>query len=90
MERRVVVDLKSIWSPRGERQASLDCIPQYVRTALVKAGEGDNTVVLTGTGPIWLYLIIAAALREKVGKLIYNSPVTGDVVILDNRAHDVI
>lgn len=48
-----------------------------------RAGEG-NEVVLTGAGPVWLYLKIAHALHGKARRLIYRSPVTGDVVIFDH------
>ncbi|MGH8007324.1 MAG: CRISPR-associated protein Csx3, partial [Candidatus Binatia bacterium] len=41
-------------------------------------------VVLTGAGPVWLYLKIAHALHGKAKKLIYRSPVTDDVVIFDH------
>ena len=47
------------------------------------AGEG-NEVMLTGPAPVWLYLTIAHALHGKAKKLIYRSPVTGDVVIFDH------
>lgn len=47
------------------------------------AGNG-NEVVLTGRAPVWLYLKIAHALHGKVRRLIYNSPVTGDIVIFDH------
>ncbi len=39
-------------------------------------------MVLTGAGPVWLYLKIAHALHGVARKLIYRSPVTGDVVII--------
>jgi CRISPR-associated protein (Cas_csx3) len=41
-------------------------------------------VVLTGQGPIWLYLKVAHALHGKAIKLTYASPVTGEVVIFDH------
>jgi hypothetical protein len=47
------------------------------------AGEGQD-VVLTGEGPIWLYLSIGHALHGKAKKLIYRSPVAGDVLIFDH------
>ena len=85
-EKRVVIDLKfSVWARNGEERARLELLPEYVKTALEKAGEGDHTVVLTGAAPVWLYLAIAHALHGKVGRLIYNSPTTGDVVIFDHR-----
>jgi len=86
MEKRVVVDLKSIWKPSEEVElARLELLPEYVKTALEKAGEGDYTVVLTGAGPIWLYLAIAHALHGKVSRLIYNSPTTGDVLVFNHK-----
>jgi hypothetical protein len=42
-------------------------------------------VVLAGAGPVWLYLKIVHTLHGKAKKLIYRSPVTGDMVIF---AHD--
>jgi len=45
-----------------------------------------NVAILTGQGPIWLYLKIAHAFHGKAVKLVYNSPVTGDVVIFDTGA----
>jgi hypothetical protein len=47
------------------------------------AGQG-NEVILTGAGPVWLYLKIAHALHGKAKKLVYRSPVTGDIVIFDH------
>jgi CRISPR-associated protein (Cas_csx3) len=43
-----------------------------------------NEVVLTGAAPVWLYLKIAHALHGKATRLLYRSPVTGDVVIFDH------
>jgi len=40
--------------------------------------------VLTGAAPVWLYLRVAHALHGKARKLIYRSPVTGDVAIFDH------
>ncbi|MBI4768711.1 MAG: hypothetical protein HY787_29675 [Deltaproteobacteria bacterium] len=50
---------------------------------LCVSGEG-NEVVLTGEAPIWLYLTVAHALHGRAKKLIYRSPVTGDLVIFDH------
>ncbi|OPY80046.1 MAG: CRISPR-associated protein (Cas_csx3) [Syntrophorhabdus sp. PtaU1.Bin153] len=63
--------------------AKLSEIDTYIEQVKQLAGEG-NDVVLTGAGPIWLYLKIAHALHGKARKLIYRSPVTGDVVIFDH------
>jgi hypothetical protein len=63
--------------------AKLSELPDYLDKALVLAGEG-NEVILTGAAPVWLYLKIAHALHGKAKKLIYHSPVTGDIVIFDH------
>jgi len=55
----------------------------YLQKALGMAGEG-NEVILTGRAPVWLYLSVAHALHGKAKKLIYRSPVTGDMVIFDH------
>jgi hypothetical protein len=76
---KVDIDLKQIYGD----QAKLDRLPKYIEDAVRQAGEG-NDVVLTGQAPVWLYLKVAHALHGKVRKLIYRSPVTGDVVIFDH------
>lgn len=63
--------------------AKLSDLPAYLDKALALAGEG-NEVLLTGAAPVWLYLKIAHALHGKVKRLVYRSPVTGDVVIFDH------
>ncbi|MDI6727081.1 MAG: CRISPR-associated protein Csx3, partial [Smithellaceae bacterium] len=63
--------------------AKLLQLSEYENKARSLAGTG-NEVILTGQGPIWLYLKIAHALHGKVVRLLYNSPVTGDVVIFDH------
>lgn len=65
------------------KNAKLRDLDSYIEKALDLAGEG-NDVVLTGAGPVWLYLKIAHALHGKARRLIYRSPVTGDVVIFDH------
>jgi len=65
------------------KNARLRDLAVYIAKTLNLAGEG-NDVILTGNGPIWLYLKIAHALHGKARKLIYRSPVTGDVVIFDH------
>ena len=64
-------------------QAKLDQLPEYEQHALVAAGEGGE-VVLTGQGPVWLYLRLAHALHGKAKKLYYRSPLTGDVLIFNH------
>jgi hypothetical protein len=63
--------------------AKLSELDAYIQKAKELAGEG-NDVILTGQAPVWLYLKIAHALHGKARKLIYRSPVTGDVVIFDH------
>lgn len=75
----IVIDLKEIY---GEI-AKLNELPQYIKKILELAGEG-NEVVLTGAAPVWLYLKAAHTLHGKVVKLIYRSPVAGDVLIFDH------
>ncbi len=74
-----VIDLSALF---GET-ARLTELPDYLSQALALAGEG-NEVVLTGAAPIWLYLKVAHALHGKARRLIYRSPVTGDVSIFDH------
>lgn len=73
------VDLKLLY---GET-AKLEELPRYIEKAKELAGDG-NEVVLTGAAPVWLYLKVAHALHGKAKKLIYDSPVTGEVVIFDH------
>jgi hypothetical protein len=63
--------------------AKLSDLDLYIQKAKELAGEG-NDVVLTGAGPVWLYLKIAHALHDKAKTLRYRSPVTGDVLIFDH------
>jgi hypothetical protein len=75
----IVLDLKTLY---GET-AKLNELSVYLTKALELAGEGSE-ILLTGPAPVWLYLKIAHALHGKARKLIYRSPVTGDVVIFDH------
>jgi len=78
----MVIDLRPLY---GER-AKLGELSAYVAKAVALAGDG-NEVVLTGQAPVWLYLKIAHALHGKARKLIYSSPVSGEVVIFDHDPH---
>jgi CRISPR-associated DxTHG motif protein len=75
----VTIDLSTFYSGA----AKLSDLPDYERRALELAGEG-RVVVLTGQAPIWMYLRIAHALHGKARRLIYSSPVTGEVTIFDH------
>jgi len=74
-----IINLKSLYTDT----AKLSLLLEYVDKALDLAGEG-NEIILTGAAPVWLYLKLAHALHGKAKKLIYRSPVTGDVVIFDH------
>jgi len=78
MEARVI-DLSAIYSGT----AKLSEVEEYVRKVKELAGEGQE-VVLTGAGPVWLYLLVAHALHGRARKLVYRSPVTGDILIFDH------
>ena len=75
------VDLERIYAET--ETAKITDIPLYIQKVIKITGEG-NDVILTGKAPVWLYLKIAHALHGKARKLIYRSPVTGDVVIFDH------
>lgn len=79
-----IIDVSLFFSERA-RLAELDA---YIQKAKELTGEG-NDVVLTGAGPVWLYLKIAHALHGKVKSLRYRSPVTGDVLIFDHNPYEV-
>ena len=76
---QVLIEVKALYGDT----AKLSDLPGYIDKALALAGEGSE-VVLTGAGPVWLYLTIAHALHGKAKRLVYRSPVTGDVVIFDH------
>jgi hypothetical protein len=74
-----IIDLSTLFAG----VAKISDLDSYILMARKVAGEG-NDVVLTGQAPVWLYLKVAHALHGKVRKLVYRSPVTGDVVIFDH------
>jgi hypothetical protein len=76
---QISIDLSAFYAAT----AKLADLPEYEHRALELAGEG-NAVILTGQAPIWLYLKIAHALHGKARRLVYSSPVTGEVVIFDH------
>jgi hypothetical protein len=64
--------------------AKLSELPSYEASVKELAGNG-NIVTLTGRAPVWLYLRVAHVLHGKVKTLLYDSPVTGEVVIFDHN-----
>ncbi len=78
---QIMIDVSTFYSETDT--ARLSDLPAYINKAQDLAGEG-NEVVLTGPAPVWLYLKIAHALHGKARRLIYRSPVTGDVIVFDH------
>ncbi|MGA1871272.1 MAG: CRISPR-associated protein Csx3 [bacterium] len=76
----ITIDLSEFYS----ETAKLKDLPHYRQRALDTAGEGEE-VVVTGKAPVWLYLAVSHALHGKAKRLIYRSPVTGDLVIFDHN-----
>ena len=81
MQDHIHIDVNTLYNDTAT--AKLADLDSYLAKAKELAGEGSE-VVLTGQGPIWLYLKIAHALHGKARKLIYRSPATGDVTIFDH------
>jgi hypothetical protein len=75
----IEIDLSLLFFDR----AKLNDLPTYTQKVVDIAGDG-NEIILSGKAPVWLYLKVAHALHGKARKLIYHSPVTGDVVIFDH------
>lgn len=80
---QIVINVESLYKETEESTAKLADLDKYGKKALALAGEG-NEIILTGQGPIWLYLKLAHSLHGKALKLIYRSPITGDVTIFDH------
>ncbi len=75
----IVINLSTFFAAN----AKLATLDNYIKQAVELAGQG-NEVVLTGAAPVWMYLGIAHALHGKVKRLVYRSPVTGDVEIFNH------
>ncbi|HDY72133.1 MAG TPA: hypothetical protein ENH50_10770 [Nitrospirae bacterium] len=73
------IDISNLYSDTT-KLSELDI---YIQKAREMAGEG-NDIIITGAGPVWLYLKIAHALHGVARRLIYRNPVAGDVVIFDH------
>ena len=81
---KVKIEVDKLFAESGS--AKLAELEKYVKLATELAGEG-NDVTITGPGPVWLYLKLAHALHGRARKLIYTSPVTGEVVIFDHSPY---
>jgi hypothetical protein len=80
----IVIDVQELY--RHSSQAKLSDMPKYEAKCLELAGQGTD-MVLTGAGPIWLYLRLAHALHGKARSLWYESPVTGRVEIFNHNPY---
>jgi CRISPR-associated Csx3 family protein len=80
MIQMVTIDVKQLYGD----VAKLDRLQEYVSKAKEMAGMGQD-VILTGQGPVWLYLAVAHALHGVTKSLTYDSPVTGKVVIFNHN-----
>ncbi|MFZ5570179.1 MAG: CRISPR-associated protein Csx3 [Thermodesulfobacteriota bacterium] len=76
----ITIDLSTLYANNGK----ISDLPDYIDQSIKIAGEG-NDIILTGKAPVWLYLAVAHALHGKARKLVYRSPVTGDVLIFDHN-----
>jgi hypothetical protein len=75
----ITIDIRALYTDT----AKLSDMEQYKHACLEQAGDGKE-VVLTGQGPVWLYLILAHPLHGKAKRLYYRSPVTGDVLVFNH------
>jgi hypothetical protein len=75
----ITIDLSSLYLGT----AKLAELESYKEKASSLAGQGQ-VVTVTGAAPVWLYLAVAHSLHGKAKKLLYSSPVTGEVVIFNH------
>ena len=70
----VTLDVEKLYFATG--QAKLGDLPKYEQAVLAQVPPGAR-VILTGRGPIWLYLRIAHLLHGRANVLSYLSPPAG-------------
>jgi CRISPR-associated Csx3 family protein len=80
----VVIDVEALYRELGAT-ALQEHLSAYERAALQQADEGEE-VVLTGRGPIWLYLRLAHVLHGAARSLSYRAPEAGEVRIFDHTS----
>jgi hypothetical protein len=76
------IDLSTLYAATGT--AKLADLPTYetrVREVITPGGD----VTITGPAPVWLYLRLAHTLHGIARSLVYDSPVTGPVVVFDHN-----
>ena len=81
MDDLLTIDLEKLYI--ATETAKLADLDTYEQRAKEIAGIGQ-VVKLTGRAPVWLYLRIAHALHGTAKALIYDSPVTGEVIIFNH------
>lgn len=81
MMESVRIDVSQLYAAEG--QAKIHCLETYETKCLEIAGTGAD-VVLTGAGPIWLFLRLAHRLHGKARSLSYESPVSGRLEIFNH------
>ena len=80
----MTIDISTLYREDGTAKlAKLPCYQQQVLDSVVDAAD----VVLTGPGPVWLYLSVSHLLHGRVRSLTYDSPVTGQVLIYDHNPY---
>ncbi|MCS7214793.1 MAG: CRISPR-associated protein Csx3 [Thermodesulfovibrio sp.] len=84
MAKVIEIDISMLY--KDTENAKLSMLDSYINKAREMVGKG-NDIILTGAAPVWLYLKIAHALHGIARKLIYRSPVTGDVIIFDHSPY---
>lgn len=80
----ITIDVAQLYAENG--QAKLALVDDYEAACLELAGLG-NDIILTGPGPIWLYLRLAHTLHGKARSLSYDSPVTGVVEVFNHNPY---
>jgi hypothetical protein len=73
-EEPVTLDVEKLYSATG--QAKLADLQKYEQAVMAQVAPGAR-VILTGRGPIWLYLRIAHLLHGRANVLSYLSPPAG-------------
>lgn len=78
--------------PDGRVSFDLDKVAEYQKKVLERvpafkpgAEFPEFEVILTGAGPIWLFLGLAAALHSRGGKVVYSAPNAPRVVVVDHN-----
>lgn len=92
---KIVIDISSLEAPPepGQRlNFSMNKVTEYQAKALeripaFKVGETypEFEIILTGPGPVWLYLALCAALHSRGGRVLYAAPNAPSVVLIDHK-----